>query len=90
MRVSNYEGFIVRGMEIPDIDAFIEKFKVDDIFTTNQYLSFSIGKTFNEYANVKIYIENSKYALYERNKKFKILNVVKRDDIIYMVWEEIK
>jgi len=104
LKTPNYEGFIVRDLEIKDIKTFMNDIAINTTYSTNQYLSFSNGKRFNEYANVRIYIEKSKNAkdltkinsigeqevLYERNRKFKTLNIKEKDGIIYVLWEEVE
>ena len=90
-KTKNYEGLVIRDMQVINLDSYINNFKLNDVYSVNQYLSFSTGKVFNEYANIKIYIRESKTAkdltkintigedevLYERNKQFKILNINK-------------
>lgn len=101
-KTPNYNGFIVRGLEMKNPFEFINQLKVNEIYSTNQYLSFSTGKVFNDNANIKIYIKNSRKAknlkeintisedevLYQRNIKFKTLNIVEKNGIVYVLWEE--
>lgn len=101
-KTDNYEGNIVRSLIVENLEEYKKQFVIDNEYSTNQYLSFSTKETYHENPNVKIYIENSKKSkdlikintigenetLYKRNQKFKILNVVEKNGIIYMVWEE--
>lgn len=101
-KTPNYNGLVIRDLELKNVQDFMKDININQEYSTNQYLSFSTGKRFNENANVKIYIEKSKTAkditkintigeqevLYERNKRFKTLNVQKRNGIIYILWEE--
>ncbi len=101
-KTPNYHGVIVRTLDMPHPEKFISELKIQENYTTNQYLSFSNKEGYNEFANVKIYVSNSKQGkdlrkmnslgeneiLYERNKSFKTLNISEQDDIIYVLWEE--
>lgn len=101
-KTPNYHGLIVRALDMTNPEKFISELKVQENYTTNQYLSFSNKEGYNEFANVKIYVQNSKQGrdlrkmnslgenevLYERNKSFKTLNISERNGIIYVLWEE--
>lgn len=102
-KTSNYEGNIVRVLQMENPYDFVNNLKLNDTYNTNQYLSFSNKEEYNPNANIKIYISNSKYGkdltkinkigekeiLYQRNKEFKILNITSKNGIIYMLWEEL-
>lgn len=103
-KTSNYNGTIVRVLEMYDPEIFVKQLALNEEYSTNQYLSFSNKEGHNDNANIKIYIANSKYGknlttinkigenevLYQRNKKFKTLNIEEKNDIIYVLWEEIE
>lgn len=102
-KTTNYEGNIVRVMQMENPYDFVNNLKLNSKYKINQYLSFSNKEGYNPDANIKIYILNSKYGkdltkinkigeneiLYQRNKEFKILKILYEGDIIYMLWEEI-
>lgn len=102
-KTNNYSGDIVRVLEMDDPQAFANQLKNDKKYSTNQYLSFSNKEHYNDNANVKIYISNSKGGkdltkinqigegeiLYQRNKEFIPLHIEEKDGIIYMLWEEL-
>lgn len=103
-KLPNYEGVAVRTLYITDrtqLEAFLEKNKINSTKIESQYLSFSKKSGYNEQANVFIFI-NAKSAkdlsafnpdeaeiLYIRNSKFKTLNIEKQDNKYYILWEEI-
>ncbi len=101
-KTSNYDGSLVRTLNVENPKDFTSQLEIGKKYKTNQYLSFSSKEGYNDYANIKIYISNSKKGkdlrtlntigenevLYERNIEFKTLNIVNQNDIIYILWEE--
>lgn len=102
-KTPNYEGNIVRTMQMDNPYDFIDKLKLNKKYSTNQYLSFSNKEGYNPNANIKIYISNStkgknltkinkigeNEVLYQRNKEFRTLNITEKNGIIYVLWEEL-
>ena len=103
LKTPNYEGTIYRHLEINNPEEFVKQMKIGKEFSTNQYLSFSTKDNYNEYANVKIYVKNSKSSkdltkinsigenetLYQRNEKFIVEDIKKRKGIYYIYWKEL-
>lgn len=101
-KTSNYKGNIVRVMNVLDPDTFINQLKIDKEYSTDQYLSFSTKEGYDEKGNIRIYVENSQKSkdltklnkigenetLYKRKQKFITRNIVKRNGIYYILWEE--
>lgn len=101
-KTPNYNGPVVRTLEMINPKDFVSTLRVNEIYKTNQYLSFSDKEGYNDSANIKIYIENSKKGrdlrkinsigesevLFERNTEFKTLSIIEKHDIIYVIWEE--
>lgn len=102
-KTPNYKGNIVRVMQMDNPYDFVNKLKLNKKYRVNQYLSFSNKEGYNNKANIKIYISNSKQGknltkintigeneiLYQRNKEFKTLNITEKNGIIYILWEEL-
>ena len=102
-KTPNYEGNIVRTIQMDNPYDFIDKLKLNKKYSTNQYLSFSNKEGYNPNANIKIYISNStkgknltkinkigeNEVLYQRNKEFRTLNITEKNGIIYVLWEEL-
>lgn len=103
-KCNNYQGNIVRVLDIKDINKLKEFIQYNKIGTEpifNEYLSFSNKNNYNGEANVFIYV-NSKTAkdlrkynpeeselLYKRNSKFLVENVIKKDGKYYILWRNI-
>lgn len=103
-KLPNYNGNIVRVLKIEDkelLKKFINRNKVGKIEEWKEYLSFSTKEGYSGNENIKIYINSKngkdlrKYnndeneILYKRNSRFITKNIVKKDDIYYILWEEI-
>lgn len=103
-KCNNYEGNIVRTVEIKDLeqlDEFIEKNKLGNEIKFNEYLSFSNKNDYNENANIFIYTKSKtakdlrKYnpqeseLLYKRNSKFLVENIIKKDNKYYILWRDV-
>ncbi len=103
-KLPNYEGNIVRALEIKDkklLQKFLNKNQIGKIRQWKEYLSFSNKENYNENANIRIYVKSTmakdirRYnrdeseILYKRNSKFVTKNIVKSKDIYYILWEEI-
>ena len=90
-KTPTFKGHLVRDVEIRDKAAllkFIEKHETDKIVTYHQYISTSNKNSYNDYANIRIYIVNSTKGkninnfnkeetevLYKRDCSFKVISV---------------
>lgn len=99
-----FHGDLVRFVEINDaenIKSYLRQFD-SGFYTTTQYLSTAKGGVYNDDANFQIYIQNAtkgrdisainvseKEVLYERNSKFRVVQKVKKDNIYYILLEEV-
>lgn len=86
-----------------DIENFVSNISNKETITFKQYLSTTASnELYNPEGQVQIYIQNSKSGrllkefdngenevLYERNSKFKVINVVEQGDTYYILLEEI-
>lgn len=103
-KIKDYKGNVVRTLYITNKDAlneFLDKNKLNEISSWNEYLSFSNRDNYNDKANVKIYVSSNKgkdireynksesEILYKRNSKFITKNIVNKNDIYYIMWEEV-
>lgn len=101
-KCDNYEGNIVRTLDIVDqnlLNKFLKKIK-EPVSIWNEYLSFSNKENYNENANIRIYVNSHrakdlrKYnpeeseIVYPRNSIFVTKNIVKKDNIYYILLEE--
>lgn len=103
-KCKKYNGNVVRVLDIKDkkdLNKFIRQNQKGQKITFNEYLSFSNKSSYNEKANVVIYTVSKsgkdirKYnpkeseILYSRNSKFFVENVIKKNDIYYILWRDI-
>ena len=103
-KCKKYNGNVVRVLDIKDkkdLNKFIRQNQKGQEITFNEYLSFSNKSSYNEKANIIIYTVSKsgkdirKYnpkeseILYSRNSKFFVENVIKKDDIYYILWRDI-
>ena len=103
-KCKKYNGNVVRVLDIKDkkdLNKFIRQNQQGQAITFNEYLSFSNKSSYNEKANIIIYTVSKsgkdirKYnpkeseILYSRNSKFFVENVIKKDDIYYILWRDI-
>lgn len=103
-RCKNYEGNIVRVLEIKDkekLDIFIKANKINETIKFKEYLSFSNKPNYNNDANVIIYTVSNKAKdlrkfnykeseiLYPRNCTFIVEKVIKKDNKYYILWREL-
>ena len=103
-KMPNYNGNIVRVLEIKDkkqLKEFLKNYKVGRVKEEKEFLGFSNKENYNPNANVRIYVNSKsgkdirKYnqeeseILYKSNTKFKTKNIIKKDGIYYILWEEI-
>ena len=103
-KCKKYNGNVVRVLDIKDkkdLNKFIRQNQKGQEITFNEYLSFSNKSSYNEKANIIIYTvsksgkDTRKYnpkeseILYSRNSKFFVENVIKKDDIYYILWWDI-
>ena len=103
-KCKKYNGNVVRVLDIKDkkdLNKFIRQNQKGQEITFNEYLSFSNKSSYNEKANIIIYTVSKsgkdirKYnpkeseILYSRNSKFFVENVIKKDDIYYILSRDI-
>ena len=103
-KCKKYNGNVVRVLDIKDkkdLNKFIRQNQKGQEITFKEYLSFSNKSSYNEKANIIIYTVSKsgkdirKYnpkeseILYSRNSKFFVENVIKKDDIYYILWRDI-
>ena len=103
-KLPNYEGNIVRVLEIKDnklLQKFLNNNQIGKIKKWKEYLSFSTKENYNENANIRIYVKSKKAKdvrrynkseseiLYKRNSKFITKNIEMLNNIYYILWEEI-
>lgn len=103
-KMPSYNGNIVRVLEIKDkeqLKEFIKNYKVGKVKEEKEFLGFSNKENYNPNANIKIYANSKngkdirKYnqeeseILYKTNTKFKTKKIIKKDEIYYILWEEI-
>lgn len=103
-KCDNYEGNIVRVLDIQDkdlLDEFLDRIEEEKLSTWNEYLSFSNKENYNENANIKIYVNSHKAKdlrkynfeeseiIYPRNSKFITKRIKKENDKYYILLEEI-
>lgn len=103
-KMPNYKGNIVRVLNIENetlLRKFLDKNQIGKVEFWNEYLSFSNKEGYNSNANIKIYVKSSKAKdirrynkeeneiLYKRNSKFITNNVIQKDGIYYILWEEV-
>ena len=103
-KCKKYNGNVVRVLDIKDkkdLNKFIRQNQKGQEITFNEYLSFSNKSSYNEKANIIIYTVSKsgkdirKYnpkeseILYSRNSKFFVENVIKKNDIYYILWRDI-
>ena len=103
-KLPNYEGNIVRVLEIKDnklLQKFLNNNQIGKIKKWKEYLSFSSKENYNENANIRIYVKSKKAkdvrryneseseVLYKRNSKFITKDIEMLNNIYYILWEEI-
>ena len=103
-KLPNYEGNIVRVLEIKDnklLQKFLNNNRIGKIKKWKEYLSFSSKENYNENANIRIYVKSKKAkdvrryneseseVLYKRNSKFITKDIEMLNNIYYILWEEI-
>ena len=103
-KLKDYKGNVVRVLDVRNkkqLQQFLDKNKIGSIGTWKEYLSFSNEENYNKDSNIRIYVTSTKAkdirnynkeegeVVYKRNSKFKTKNIVKQNDIYYILWEEI-
>lgn len=104
-KMPNYEGDLVRDLYFADKNAlneFVESHKVGDIKKYKSYISTTKSDSYNEAANVRIYINNSKMGkdissigldeeevLYQRNSKFLVKFIRKSSKTTEIILKEL-
>lgn len=100
-----YEGDLVRDLYFADrkaLNEFVESHKVGYIKKYKSYISTTKADSYNDMANVKIYIKSSKMGkdissigldeeevLYKRNTEFLIISKKKINDVYHITIEEV-
>lgn len=103
-KMPNYHGDLVRDLYFIDEESknnFINQHRVGDIISYKSYVSATKRRTYNENANVRIYIKDSKLGkdilgigldeeevLYGRNFNFKVLRIDVRNDLVEIILKE--
>merc|ERR1712100_43111 len=104
-KMPSYEGDLVRDLYFADINAlneFVESHKVGDIKKYRSYISTTKANSYNDMANVRIYINNSKMGkdissigldeeevLYPRNSEFLTISNKKINDVYRITLKEL-
>lgn len=99
-----YSGNLKRTLFFNDkkeMNDFLKSYKVGAIIKNEQFISTSKMIDYNPKAQVQIYIENStngrdvskinsseQEVLYQRGSSFRIVNVVEKDNVYYILMEE--
>lgn len=94
--------YIVRCLEISDIESFKKEYPINKIHVTKAFESYSIASNYNPNANVFLYVKGSKKArnmleynpeekevLYQYGTRFVTKSVYEKDDKYYFLLEEI-
>lgn len=103
-KMPNYEGDLVRDLYFVDkksLDEFVKSHQVGNIKKYRSYTSTTKSDSYNDMANVKIYIKNSKMGkdissigldekevLYQRNSEFIVENMSQVRNIWYLYLRE--
>lgn len=103
-KMPNYEGDLVRDLYFTDnktLNEFIRSHEVGSIKKYRSYISTTKADSYNDMANVRIYINDSKMGkdissigldeeevLYQRNSEFIIENISRVRDVWYLYLKE--
>lgn len=103
-KMPNYHGDLVRDLYFIDKESknnFINEHKVGDVISYKSYISTTKRGIYNEDANVRIYIKNTKMGkdisrvgldeaevLYERNFNFKVIRIDIKNDLVEIILKE--
>lgn len=101
----DYEGDLTRDLFFFDskaLDEFVDSHKVGDIKKYNAYISTTKANSYNDMANVRIYINNSKKGkdissigldeeevLYQRNSEFVVNSIRKSSNLVEIILKEL-
>lgn len=100
----NYHGNLVRDLYFIDEESknnFIAKHKVGNIINYKSYTSATKRRIYNENANVRIYIKDSKLGkdilgigldeevLYNRNSDFVVIEINIKNDLVEIILKEV-
>lgn len=104
-KMPNYHGDLVRDLYFIDEESknnFIAKHKVGNIINYKSYTSATKQKIYNENANVRIYIKDSKLGknilgigldeeevLYNRNSDFVVIEISIKNDLVEIILKEV-
>ena len=104
-QMPTYQGDLTRSLYFmydEDVEKFIKQYQVGDIKEYPEFLSTTFGAVYNEKAQVQISIVNSKRGrdiskynskekevLYQRNSKFRVINIKQKEKVWYLILEEI-
>lgn len=101
-KMDNYNGIVTRSVWInsEDIPYFMKDYKVNQITSSNAYMSTTCGETYNPEARIQMFI-NSKTGkdlrkfnneeqeiLFKRNTKFNVLKVDDTDNFFIKIYME--
>ena len=100
-----YTGTLQRSLSFSNsqaMDAFLEPYIGYGSIKYKEYISTTKGKTYNPEGQVQIFIQNTKKGrdislynsgeqevLYERESEFTIINMVEKNDKVYILLEEL-
>lgn len=102
-KLPDYEGNVMRSLEVDDLEAFLDQYQVGEIKTFKEFLSTDTDAIFNTNPNVIYTIKSKKgkdirqfnavesEILFKRNSKFEILEIMydEKKNILYIDMEEI-
>ena len=104
-KMPNYEGDLVRDLYFADnvaLNEFVKSHKVGDVKEYASYISTTKSNSYNEAANVRLYINNSKMGkdissigldeeevLYQRNSKFLVNSIRKSSKTTEIILKEL-
>ena len=104
-QMPTYQGDLTRSLYFmydEDVENFIKQYQIGDVKEYPEFLSTTFGAVYNEKAQVQINIVNSKRGrdiskynskekevLYQRNSKFRVINIKQKEKVWYLILEEI-
>lgn len=104
-QMPTYQGDLTRSLYFmydEDVENFIKQYQIGDVKEYPEFLSTTFGAVYNEKAQVQINIVNSKRGrdiskynskekevLYQRNSKFRVINIKQKEKVWYLILEKI-
>lgn len=104
-QMPTYQGDLTRSLYFmydEDVEKFIKQYQIGDVKEYPEFLSTTFGAAYNEKAQVQISIVNSKRGrdiskynskekevLYQRNSKFVVGDIYKKNNVYHIILEEI-